>query len=166
MPTLEELRARLQGQIEEFDHELRVELPKRIATAVAMGDLSENAEYSSALERQEFVRARLGQLTRRQGELSRIDLRDLPRDRTGFGSYVEVEDEDGEKHAWRLVFPEFVGLDDDMVSVASPMGRALIGSRPGDEVWLDTPDGERTYRVLHVVTLHGEQVAAPESDDG
>ncbi|MFN2420064.1 MAG: GreA/GreB family elongation factor [Gemmatimonadota bacterium] len=164
MTMLDELRTRLQGQIEEFDRELRVELPKRIAAAVAMGDLSENAEYSSALERQEFVRARLGQLTRRLSELSRIDLRDVPRDRVGFGSRVAAEDEEGRRHAWRLVFPEFVDLDDELISIASPLGRALIGSRPGDEVWFDTPDGERTFRVVEVVTLHG--VAVPMESDG
>lgn len=166
MTTLDELRARLQSQIEGFDRELRIELPQRIAAAVAMGDLSENAEYTSALERQDFVRARLGQLARRQGELSRIDLRDVPNDRAGFGSRVEVEDEQGDRHGWRLVFPEFIELDDEMVSIASPMGRALIGTRPGDEVWLDTPDGERTYRVLEVVTLHGVSVPAPETENG
>ena len=162
MSTLEELRARLEGQLEAFDHELRVELPKRIATAVAMGDLSENAEYTSALERQEFVRARLGQLSRRMSELSRIDLRDVPRDRAGFGSRVEVEDEEGERQFWRLVFPEFVELDEEMVFIASPMGRALVGSKPGDEVWLETPDGERTCKVIAVVTLHGVMIGQEE----
>ena len=139
---LEELRARLQKQIEEFDHELRVELPGRIATAVAMGDLRENAEYSSALERQEFVRARLSQLTRRQSELSSIDLRDVPRDAIGFGSQVALAGDDGERMSLRIVFPEFVELDDEMISIASPMGRAL--------------EGDRAYVVLETTTLHGE----------
>lgn len=160
MTMLDELRARLQSQIEVFDRELRIELPKRIAAAVAMGDLSENAEYSSALERQEFVRARLGQLSRRLSELSRIDLRDVPRDQAGFGSRVDAEDGNGRRHSWRLVFPEFVELDDAMISIASPLGRALIGRRPGDEVWIDTPDGELTYTVVEVVTLHGEPVSS------
>ena len=102
---LEELRSRLQKQIEDFDHELRVELPRRIAAAVALGDLRENAEYSSALERQEFVRARLSQLTRRQSELSSIDLRDVPRDTAGFGSQVAIADDDGERSTFRIVFP-------------------------------------------------------------
>lgn len=153
---LEDLRNRLQTQIEEFDRELRIELPKRIAAAVALGDLSENAEYSSALERQEFVRARLTQLTRRQSELSRIDLRDVPRDVAGFGSRVEVRDAEGETHEWRIVFPEFVELDDAMISIASPLGKALLGARPGQEVTLETPSGERSYVVLVVETLHGE----------
>jgi transcription elongation factor GreA len=159
MTMLDELRSRLQRQIEELDRELRIELPQRIAAAVAMGDLSENAEYSSALERQDFVRVRLGQLTRRLSELSRIDLRDVPSDRVGFGSRVEAEDENGNRHAWRLVFPEFVELDGELISIASPLGRALIGSRPGDEVWFDTPEGERTFRIVGVVTLHGVAVS-------
>lgn len=152
---LEELRARIEAQITELDRELRIELPERIAKAVALGDLRENAEYSSALERQEFVRARLTQLTRRQGELSSIDLRDLPEDRVAFGSWVRLEDKSGEVHEWRLVFPEFVELDGDMVSIASPLGRSVIGKQPGEEVWIETPDGEMSYRVITIETLHG-----------
>lgn len=159
---LEELRSRLQKQIEEFDHELRVELPRRIAAAVALGDLRENAEYSSALERQEFVRARLSQLTRRQSELSSIDLRDVPRDTAGFGSQVAIAGEDGERTSFRIVFPEFVDMGDEMISIASPMGRALIGARPGQRVELATPSGERAYLVLEIVTLHGETLSAGE----
>jgi transcription elongation factor GreA len=159
---LEELRARLQAQIEEFDRELRIELPKRIATAVAMGDLRENAEYSSALERQEFVRARLSQLTRRQSELSGIDLRDVPRDVVGFGSRVVLADDGGERTTLRIVFPEFVELDDEMISIASPLGRALIGASPGQRVTLDTPGGERAYLVLEILTLHGETLIHEE----
>lgn len=155
---LDELRAQLQVQVEELDHELRVELPKRIAAALAMGDLRENAEYSSALERQEFVRARLGQLTRRQGELSRIDLRDVPRDVAGFGSRVAAVDAAGERHEWQIVFPEFVDVTDTMISIASPLGRALVGARPGTEVVFDAPDGERSFTVIEVTTLHGDVV--------
>lgn len=161
---LEELREQLQEQIEEFDRELRIELPKRIATAVAMGDLSENAEYTSALERQEFVRARLGQLTRRQGELSRIDLRDVPRDVAAFGSKIAAVDEDGEPHEWQIVFPEFVHLDDRMISLASPLGRALIGSKPGSDVDLQTPAGERTFRIVSIETLHGDVLTDSEEE--
>lgn len=162
---LDDLRRRIQDQIEELDRELRVELPKRIAAAVAMGDLRENAEYTSALERQEFVRARLDQLARRQSELSRIDLRAVPRDEVGFGSRVEALDADGERHEWRLVFPEFIELDDAMISIASPLARALLGTRPGDEVALETPDGGRSFRIVVVETLHGEVVTAPSPEE-
>ena len=159
---LDELKLQLQKQVEELDHELRVELPKRIGAALAMGDLRENAEYSSALERQEFVRARLGQLTRRQGELSRIDLRDLPSDTAGFGSRVAALDAEGRRHEWQIVFPEFVDQSDTMISIASPLGRALIGARPGKEVWFDAPDGERTFTVIEVTTLHGDVLKEEE----
>lgn len=161
---LDDLRRQLQTQIEEFDRELRIELPKRIAAALEMGDLRENAEYSSALERQEFVRARLSQLARRQGELSRIDLRDLPDDTIAFGSRVRVRDTDGERHEWQLVFPEFVDLSDQMISIASPLGRGLVGSKPGDEVVLHAPDGERTFFVLRVETLHGRVLEHSEEE--
>ncbi|MFN2382868.1 MAG: GreA/GreB family elongation factor [Gemmatimonadota bacterium] len=156
---LAELKARLEAQIAEFDRELRIDLPKAIATAVAMGDLSENAEYTSALERQEFVRARLGQLMRRQSELSRIDLRDVATDAAGFGSELELEDADGKRETWRLVFPEFTDLGDRMISLASPVGRAMLGRKPGDSVTLDTPGGEEHYTVIEVITLHGEHVS-------
>ncbi|MDX1623903.1 MAG: GreA/GreB family elongation factor [Gemmatimonadota bacterium] len=162
---LEDLKSQLQEQIEEFDRELRIELPKRIAAAVAMGDLRENAEYSAALERQEFVRTRLGQLTRRQSELSRIDLRDVPRDSVGFGSRVVAENGDGERHEWQIVFPEFLALDDDMISIASPLGRALLGTRPGDEIAFETPEGEKEFRVLEVETLHGNVVTADGEEE-
>lgn len=156
---IEDLRAILDEQIAVLNRELRIELPKRIATATALGDLRENAEYTSALERQEFVRARISQLTRRQSELSRINLKDVPFDRVGFGSQVEAEDESGSRYSWSLVFPEFIGLDDTMVSLASPLGRALLGSQPGDDVELESPDGTRRFRVIEVVTLHGERVS-------
>lgn len=159
---LEELRRRLQDQIEELDRELRIELPKRIAAAVAMGDLSENAEYSSALERQEFIRARLSQLTRRQGELSSIDLRNVPRDEVAFGSRVTVDTEDGERQTLTIVFPEFVEFEGDMVSIAGPLGRTLLGSRPGDEVTLELPRGTTRYTVVEVVTIHGEKISHDE----
>lgn len=156
---LKELRIRLDQQIADLDRELRIELPRAIATAVALGDLRENAEYSAALERQEFVRARLSQLTRRQSEISGLDLRDIPHDRVGFGSEIDLEDEEGQRQTWRIVFPEFVDLDDNMISIASPLGRAVLGAQPGDAVTLNAPDGERSYTVIRVVTLHGETVA-------
>lgn len=160
---LDELRAELQEEIEAFDRELRIELPKRIAAAVAMGDLSENAEYSSALERQEFVRARLSQLTRRQSELSSIDLRNVPTDAVAFGSRVTIENEDGERQTVTLVFPEFVEFEDDMISIAGPLGRALVGTRPGDEVTLDLPRETIRYEVIDVVTIHGDPVSEEAS---
>ena len=153
---MREIIQTLETELRALEREFRVDLPKEIGTAVAMGDLRENAEYSSALERQEFVRARLSQLTRRQSELSRIDLRDVPRDVVGFGSRVSLADDDGETMTLRIVFPEFIELDDEMISIASPLGRALIGARPGERVNLDTPGGERAYVVLEILTLHGE----------
>lgn len=172
---LQELRERLDRQIGELDRELRIEIPRIIAEARALGDLRENAEYSAALERQELVRARLSQLTRRQSELSSIDLRAVPRDRAGFGSSIELEDEDGERNAWQLVFPEFADFDDRMISLASPLGRAILGARPGDRIQLDAPDGARRFQVIEIVTLHGERLSAfaradtpggEEEDDG
>lgn len=172
---LQELRQRLDEQIAELDRELRIELPRIIAEARALGDLRENAEYSAALERQEFVRARLSQLTRRQSELSSIDLRDVPRDRAGFGSRIRLEGEDGECRSWQLVFAEFADFDDGMISLGSPLGRAVLGARPGDKVQLQAPSGQRGFLVVEIVTVHGETLsdraggdtpAGKENDDG
>jgi transcription elongation factor GreA len=152
---LQELREQLDRQIAELDRELRIELPRLIAEARALGDLRENAEYTAALERQELVRARLAQLTRRQSELSAIDLRSVPRDQAGFGSRVQLEDETGDRNSWQLVFPEFADFDDGMISLASPLGRAILGARPGDRIQLDAPSGARSFQVVEILTLHG-----------
>lgn len=157
---LQELRERLDRQILELDRELRIELPRIIAEARALGDLRENAEYTAALERQEFVRARLTQLTRRQSELSSIDMRAVPRDQAGFGSRVQLEDEEGESNSWQLVFAEFADFDDRMISLASPLGRAILGARPGDRIRLDAPGGARRFQVIEIVTVHGERLSA------
>lgn len=162
---LQELRQRLDEQIAELDRELRIELPRLIAEARALGDLRENAEYSAALERQEFVRARLSQLTRRQSELSSIDLREVPRDRAGFGSRIRLEGEDGERRSWQLVFAEFADFDDGMVSLASPLGRAVLGARPGDRVQLQAPGGARGFLVVEIVTVHGETLSDKAGGD-
>ena len=118
------------------------------------GDLRENSEYKSALERQQFVQARLNHLTKRYGELSKIDLSEVPSDRVGFGSRVTVVDlRTKEEETYTLVFGDYIDIDSGQISVASPLGQTLIGKKPGDKVSLQLPRGERKLQVKELVTL-------------
>jgi transcription elongation factor GreA len=151
---LEEIRERIEGEIEKLTYELNVELPDRISKAVELGDLSENAEYKSALERQQFVQARIGHLAKRMSELSKIDVKAMPLDRVGFGSRVTILDRTMDQELeFSLVAGDFMDLDGGQVSMASPIGRGLLGAREGEEVTVQLPVGERTYFVKKLVTL-------------
>jgi transcription elongation factor GreA len=151
---LEELRNRLGEEIERLAHELQIVLPEAIKKAVEHGDLRENSEYKSALERQQFVQARLNQLTRRMGELSKIDLNEIPSDRIGFGSRVTVTDlRTREEETYTLVFGDYIDLDSNQISIASPLGRTLMGRKKGEKVSLQLPRGERKLQIREVVTL-------------
>ena len=151
---LDEIKERLETEIETLTRELNVELPERIATAVELGDLRENAEYKSALERQQFIQARIGHLAKRMSELSKIDVKAMPADRVGFGSKVTILDTDlDEEMTFTLVAGDFMDLDAGQVSMASPIGSGLLGAKEGEEVTVQLPRGERTFRVKGLVTL-------------
>ncbi|CAN5632411.1 transcription elongation factor GreA [soil metagenome] len=151
---LEELKQKLGDEIERLTHELQVTLPRAIQKAVEHGDLRENSEYKAALERQQFVQARLNQLTRRMAELSKIDLTEIPTDRVGFGSRVTVIDaRTKEEETYNLVFGDYIDLDSGQISMASPLGQTLLGKQVGDEVSLRLPRGERKLRIKELSTL-------------
>jgi transcription elongation factor GreA len=151
---LEEIRARLEEEIETLMRELNVELPYIIQKAVELGDLRENAEYKAALERQQFVQARLGQLSRRMSELSKIDVDAMPSDRVGFGSKVKVRDLHLDEDVdFTIVAGDFMDLDKGQISMASPIGQGLMGSRLDEEVAIELPVGERRFRIIKLVTL-------------
>lgn len=152
---LEELKNELSDEAEELLHELNVELPDEIEKAVAQGDLSENAEYEAALDRQRFVQARLDYISRRLSELAQIDLEHIPDDRVGFGSRVRVRDlSSDEVEVYTLAFGDFIDFENDEISMESPIGRALLGCRVDDEVTVATPGGELRYVVEEFQTLH------------
>ena len=154
MTMLDEIRRRIDEEMASLDHELRRELPDRIRKAVELGDLRENAEYKSALERQQFVQARMSHLSQRQSELSQIDVKNLPEDRVGFGSKVTVQDLDmGETFEFTITAGDFVDFDSGQVSLASPIGKGLLGARKGGVVEVALPRGERRYEVLELLTL-------------
>ena len=154
----EHIRKKLQEEIETLEHELNHELPKELKKAVAMGDLSENAEYHMAKQRQEFVRARLGQLKKRMADLSLINLNNIPRDKAGLGSKVKVYDSSKEAEIeYRLVTSEESDVAKGLISTTSPIGRALINKKVGDTATVVTPTGNRELEVLSFTTIHDEQ---------
>lgn len=151
---LDEIRERLGAEIESLTRELNVDLPDRISKAVELGDLRENSEYKSALERQQFVQARLNHLTMRLAELGKIDVAAMPADRVGFGSKLTILDvATGDEMTFSLVAGDFMDLDGGQVSMASPIGSALLGGREGKEVTVSLPRGERVFRILSLLTL-------------
>lgn len=152
---IREMREKLGKEITELTHELAVTLPQAIATAVEMGDLRENSEYKSALERQQFVQARLGQLHQRLNQLSQLADSEAPLNKVGLGSRVKVEDvATGEVDEYTLVLAEMMDLDAGHISLASPLGRALKDREVGEEVTLQLPTMRRSLRVLELVTIH------------
>ncbi len=151
---LDEIREKIEHEIAELTHELQVVLPQRIKTAMEHGDLRENAEFKAAKERQAFVEARLNHLTSRMTELSKIDVSEMAYDRVGFGSKVTVLDvEMEEEYTFTITAGDFIDLDAGQVSLASPIGRGLLGAAEGEEVTIELPVGARRYRVLSLLTL-------------
>lgn len=160
---LEELKSRLQAEVERLNHEINFVLPKEIEKARAHGDLRENSEFKAALERQQFAQARVSHLRQRLSKLSNVSEKDIPRDRVGFGSRVTVVDlETTAREVYALTLGEFidggVAGDELPVSMASPLGKALVGGRVGDQVAIVLPMGRRSLRIVELITVH--QLAA------
>ena len=154
---MDDLKKKLQDEIAALDYELRNELPKEILKARAHGDLSENAEYHAAKERQAYVNARLGQLQTRLREWSMVDLSKIPRDRVGLGSTVVVLDTTkDEEITYRLVTSEEADVNKGLISTTSPIGKGLLGKRVGDTVKIQIPGGAREMEVLQLTTIHDE----------
>lgn len=154
---LEELKAKLAREAEKLQYELNVTLPNEIRKAVEMGDLRENSEYKAALERQQFVQARLGQLHQRLSKLGSIDPTQIPTDRVGLGSKVVVQDEKTKtKETYDLVFGDGLELEEGHVTMSSPIGRALLGKALGEIAFLKLPGGMRQLKVVELQTIHDQ----------
>ena len=152
---MQEIKDRLTNELKALEREFRIELPKEIKTAVAMGDLRENAEYHAALDRQNFVKARIAQLRERLATLNSINLAQLPKDRAGLGSRLTLLDLDNDGEVcYELVFPEVADLRRGLISIASPIGSSLVGRREGDDVTIETPKGRKRFEVLQLATAH------------
>jgi len=149
----EHIKKKLLEEIQILEHELAHELPAEIKKAVAMGDLSD------------FVNARLGQLKRRMAELSLVNLTNIPRDKTGFGSTVVVYDSTkDEEIVYRLVTSEESDVSKGLISTTSPIGRGLVGKRVGDVATIVTPNGKRELEILKLTTIHDEAAEAGQKD--
>jgi transcription elongation factor GreA len=157
---IEELKAKLGAEVERLQHELNVVLPNEIRKAVELGDLRENSEYKAALERQQFVQARLGQLRQRLSKLSQIDMAQIPTDRVGLGSEVTVvevnidEEHTGVVEQYMLVFGDVENFDEGHVTMSSPIGRALVGKAIGEIAILKLPTRVRRLKVTALKTIH------------
>src|SRR5881394_1193745 len=146
---IEELKRKLGDEVEKLQYELNVTLPNEIRKAVELGDLRENSEYKAALERQQFVQARLGQLRQRLSKLSQIDPAQIPSDRVGLGSKVVVEDQrTGSRETYHMVFGDALEFEEGHVTMSSPIGRALLGKAIGEVANLKLPAGMRQLEVV------------------
>ncbi len=153
----EHIKKKLADEIAVLEHELNHELPKELKKAIAMGDLSENAEYHMAKQRQEYVRARLGQLKKRMADLSLVNMSNIPRDKAALGSTVKVYDSTKEEEIeYKLVTSEEADVSKGLISTTSPIGRALMGKKVGDTATVVTPGGNREIEVLSLVTIHDD----------
>ena len=152
---IEELKKKLGADSEKLLHELNVTLPQEIRKAVEHGDLKENSEYKAAKERQQFVQARLNSLHDRLSKLSSIDESQIPSDQVGLGSRVVVKDKKtGQKETYNLVFGDALEFEEGHVTMASPIGRALLGKAVGDVASLRLPSGLRQLEVIDLKTIH------------
>jgi transcription elongation factor GreA len=150
-----DLKKKLEDELAALENELRVDLPREISKARAHGDLSENAEYHAAKERQGIVNMRLGQVRARLRELSMVDMARIPRDRVGLGSTVTVLDlTKDEEITYNLVTSEEADVAQGRISTTSPIGRGLIGKRVGDTVKVQIPDGIRELEIIQLLTIH------------
>jgi transcription elongation factor GreA len=153
----QDIKQRLQGELEELESELRVHLPKEIKRALEFGDLRENAEYRAALDRQNVVKARISQLRQRLSEISSIDLSKVPHDKAAYGSTLVLYDpERDEELTYRLVTAEESDPQAGLISTTSPVGRSLMGKEEGDEVVVRTPAGARHFEIKRLSTVHDE----------
>ncbi len=154
---IEELKSKLGEEVEKLQFELNVTLPGEIRRAVEMGDLRENSEYKAALERQQFVRARLSQLRERLSKLSSIDLTQIPHDSVGLGSKVVVKDEkSGLEETYDLVFGDALEFEEGQVTMSSPIGRSLLGKKVGEVALLKLPTTMRRLKVTDIQTIHDQ----------
>ena len=151
----QEIVKKLKDEIKALEEELHVELPRALKVAREHGDLSENADYDAAKERQGFVNARLGQLKKRLGELSMVNFDKIPEGKVSFGSEVTLFDlEKEEEVVYKLVMSEEADVSKGLISTTSPIGKALMGKEEGDEVTVQTPGGQKNFEIQGLVTIH------------
>src|SRR6201981_4009465 len=150
-------KKKLQDELSLLEHELAHDIPKELKKAVALGDLSENAEYHTAKQRQEYLKARVRQLGQRLADLSLINMNNIPRDKVGLGSTVKVfENGKNEEMEYHIVTTEEADVANGKISTNSPIGRALLNKKVGDSAVVVTPNGNREMEILSLITIHDE----------
>jgi transcription elongation factor GreA len=160
---LEAIRRKLSDEVERLNHELTVTLPETLKKALQAGDLRENGDYHAALERQQFIHARLTHLRSRLSKLSQIDLSKIPIDQVGLGSRVVVVDTATKaRETYELVIPDAMDFEGSQVSVASPLGRGLLNKKVGDVAVVVLPGGTRKLKVVELTTFHQQLAEAQE----
>jgi len=153
-----DIKRKLEEEVQSLEKELREELPKALKIAASLGDLSENADYQAARERQDFVRVRLGQLKQRLADLSLINFDKIPRDRISLGSKVVLLDVDkNEEVTYKLVTSEDANVAAGLISTTSPIGRSLLNKREGDTVEVKIPSGTRTFEIISFTTMYDQK---------
>jgi transcription elongation factor GreA len=158
----EHIKKKLQEELNTLEHELAYDIPRELKKAAALGDLSENAEYHMAKQRQEFLKARVRQLGQRLADLSLINMNNIPKDKVGLGSTVKVYDSaKDEEMEYRLVTSEEADVPAGKISTTSPIGRALLNKKVGDSAVVVTPAGNREMEILKLSTIHDEVEEGP-----
>jgi len=152
-----QLVKRFEDEIAALEWELKTQLPKEIQRARELGDLRENAEYKAAKDRQDYLQARIANLRRRVAELSLVNLEKLPHGKAGLGSTVHLRDLSGETLVYQLVMPDDADVERGWISTASPIGRAMLNKEEGDEIVVRAPNGDRTYEIVKLVTVHEQE---------
>jgi transcription elongation factor GreA len=157
-----DVRKKLQEELNIIERELRVDLPKEILRAREHGDLSENAEYKAAKERQSYLEGRKAQLQARLAALSLVNLEKIPTDRAAYGSKVVLYDYDADKEIeYRLVSAEESDINHGLISITSPIGRSLVGKMAGDSIEIVTPSGKKDYELRSLTTIHELEEKSP-----
>lgn len=146
---------KLEKELIESEKELKVDIPEALKVATAMGDLSENADYKAAKERQMFLESRVSLLQKRVADITALNINRIPKDRSALGSTLILKEvESGEPKTYKLVFPEEVNPDEGQISPGSPVGKTLLGKREGDEVTISMPERTTVYEVTRLITIH------------
>jgi len=159
------IKKKLQEELNTLERELAHDIPKELKRAIALGDLSENAEYHMAKQRQEYLKARVRQLGKRLAELSLINMSNIPKDKVGLGSTVKIYDSaKDEEMEYQLVTSEESDVAAGKISTTSPIGRALLNKKVGDTAVVVTPAGKREMEILKLTTIHDEADLGPAAE--
>lgn len=142
---------KLRAELDQLWKEERPKVTHAVSVAAALGDRSENADYIYGKKRLREIDSRIRFLTKRMDALEVVDVQPRARvDRVYFGAWVELEDEDGERVRYQLVGPDEFDASNGRISVESPVGRALMGRRLGDEIEVRRPRGAATFTLVSI----------------